>query len=305
MYNKQFFFSFPLSLLFSAGCTFGSIGDANAEKLTILQNLLSQTNGIRTNLQSQVVLYDDQADDSLGGFNLISNNITYAVTIQSSVLKIDSGSYRINPSNRLFGSVNANSSVSAKTHTPYTVPLDLPTTDPYGKSYSYIGSSVLNSFFTTNAQTDTGSAYNVPNLTSITDAPVGVVSLVSMSIQEWYWDLQIVRNGGSTIKLQIYLKPGTKTISPKCRIPADGARKLPVPIALQYSNIFKDRIYLSQTYTFLQTLFANYPGYIGSTSSLVVAEFSASDLYKILSDNLSTEDLVFFVPGCFPNVELR
>lgn len=114
MYNKQFFFSFPLSLLFSAGCTFGSIGDANAEKLTILQNLLSQTNGIRTNLQSQVVLYDDQADDSLGGFNLISNNITYAVTIQSSVLKIDSGSYRINPSNRLFGSVNANSSVSAK-----------------------------------------------------------------------------------------------------------------------------------------------------------------------------------------------
>lgn len=159
---------------------------------------------------------------------------------------------------------------------------------------------MLNSFFTTNAQTDTGSAYNVPNLTSITDAPVGVVSLVSMSIQEWYWDLQIVRNGGSTIKLQIYLKPGTKTISPKCRIPADGARKLPVPIALQYSNIFKDRIYLSQTYTFLQTLFANYPGYIGSTSSLVVAEFSASDLYKILSDNLSTEDLVFLFRDVFP-----
>ncbi|TGN09743.1 hypothetical protein [Leptospira ilyithenensis] len=306
MHNKRFPFFFLLSVLFSSGCTFGSIGDANAEKLTILQNLLTQINEIRTSLQSQVVLYDDQSDDSLGRFNLISNNITYSITVQSAVLKIDSGSYRINPSNRLFGSINASSSVSVKTHTPYTVPLDLPTTDPYGKSYSYIGSSVLNSFFTANAQTDTGYAYSVPNLTTITDAPVGVVSLVSMSIPEWYWDLQIIRQSdNSIIKTQIYLKPGTKMISPKCRIPVDGARKTPVPISLQYSNIFKDRIYLSQTYTFLQTLFANYPSFIGSTSSLVIAEFSATDLYKILSDNLSTEDLIFFVPGCFPNVELR
>ncbi|WP_411824559.1 hypothetical protein [Leptospira sp. 'Mane'] len=285
-------------LLCFGNCTFGSIGDNNKEKLVILQNLLTLTAGIRTNLQTQVVLYDDQADDTLNQFNLISGGITYSVKIQSSVLKIDSGTYRINPTNRLFG--------SEKTHTPYTIPLDLPTTDPYGKSYSYVGSSSLNSFFSVNAQTDTGSAYSIPGLVGISDAPQGVVSLVSMSISEWYWDLLITRQSDNAIiKTQIYLKPGTKTVSPKCKIPVDGARKLPIPVALQYSNLFKDRITSGVTYTFLQTLFTNYPGYIGNASSVVVAEFSAADLYKILNDNVSTEDLVFFVPGCFPNVELR
>lgn len=284
-------------LLCFGNCTFGSIGDNNKEKLVILQNLLTLTAGIRTNLQTQVVLYDDQADDTLNQFNLISGGITYSVNIQSSVLKIDSGTYRINPTNRLFG--------SEKTHTPYTIPLDLPTTDPYGKSYSYVGSSSLNSFFSVNAQTDTGSAYSIPGLVGISDAPQGVVSLVSMSISEWYLDLQVTdvtNTPGVPKQVQIYLKPGTKTVSPKCKIPVDGARKLPIPIALQYSNLFKDRITTGVTYSLLTTLFTT-P--YASSSTVVVAEFSAADLYKILNDNVSTEDLVFFVPGCFPNVELR
>lgn len=94
---------FLLPLLFSH-CTFGSVGDSNKEKETILQNLIffnnNQTVAVGTNLRS----YDDQADDNLNQFSLTSNAVGYNITIQSSTYtNWETGTYRINPPNQVLG----------------------------------------------------------------------------------------------------------------------------------------------------------------------------------------------------------
>ncbi|PJZ47217.1 hypothetical protein [Leptospira brenneri] len=291
---KQISF-FILGLLFTH-CTFGSVGDSNKEKETILQNLIffnnTQLIPVGTNLRS----YDDQADDNLNQFSLTSNSVNYNITIQSSsYINWEMGTYRINPPNQVLGvstsSSEKNSTATAKTHTPYTVPLDLPADDLYGKSYPFLSAGTVSNIAEYNSTMETGASFLYPN-TRTSNMPLGVVAVANVSWEEIY--IRMTVNGND---ITILLPQGNKSITPKCKIPIKLGRSGNIEILMSPSSMFQDRTVSGTPVRFLQQLSLLLPG------TIVISKVSNISLYNILLQNLQAEDIVFSFPGCFPGVE--
>lgn len=278
-------------------CTFGSVGDSNKDKLTILQNLIffnnNQTIAVGTNLRS----YDDQADDNLSQFSLTSAGpTTYNITIQSSsYIQWETGTYRINPPNQTLGvsatASEKSSTATVKTHTPYTVPLDLPADDLYGKTYSFLSASTVSNITQFNSTMETGASFLYPN-TRVSNMPLGVVAVANVSWEEVYIRMDV---GGNDIT--ILLPQGNKSITPKCKIPVKNGRSGNIEILMSLSSLFKDRTVSGTPVRFLQQLSLLLPG------TVVISKVSNVPLYNILQQNLQAEDIVFSFPGCFPGVE--
>ncbi|MGE8721241.1 hypothetical protein ACO2KH_07715 [Leptospira terpstrae] len=276
-------------------CTFGSVGNSEEEKLVILQNLIffnnNQLVSVGTNLQS----YDDQADDNLNQFSLTSAGpTTYNITIQSSsYIQWETGMYRINPPNQTLGvstsSSEKSSNATAKTHTPYTVPLDLPVDDLYGKSYAFLSASTVSNITQFNSTMETGASFLYPN-TRISNMPLGVVAVANVSWEEIY--IRMTVNG---IDITILLSQGSKSITPKCKIPVKNGRRGNIEILMSLSSLFQDRTVSGTPIQFLDQL----PG----AGPVVISKVSNVPLYNILQQNLQAEDIVFSFPGCFPGVE--
>ncbi|TGK81264.1 hypothetical protein EHQ31_12140 [Leptospira montravelensis] len=284
--------------IFFTHCTFGSVGDSNKDKLAILQNLIffnnNQTVAVGTNLRS----YDDQADDNLNQFSLISNAVTYNITVQSSTYtNWETGTYRINPPSQTLGvstsSSEKSSNATAKTHTPYTVPLDLPADDLYGKSYPFLSAGTISNIIANNSTTETGASFLYPN-TKISSMPLGVVAVANVSWEEIYIRMDIT--GGTTKSVTILLPQGNKLITPKCKIPIKNGRSGNIEILFSLSGLFQDRSVSGTPIRFLDTL-------SGKSDPVVISKVSNVDLYNILLQNLQAEDIVFSFPGCFPGVE--
>ncbi|MCG6144333.1 hypothetical protein [Leptospira bandrabouensis] len=281
--------------LFFTHCTFGSVGDSNKDKLAILQNLIffnnNQTISIGTNLRS----YDDQADDNLNQFSLTSNAVGYNITIQSSTyINWETGTYRINPPNQVLGVSTSGSEKSsnaiAKTHTPYTVPLDLPADDLYGKSYPFLSAGTVSNITTSNSTTETGASFLYPN-TRVSSMPLGVVAVANVSWEEIYIRMDV---GGKDVT--ILLPQGIKSITPKCKIPIKPERSGNIEILISLSSLFQDRTVSGTPLRFLQQLSL-------VAGPVVISKVSNVTLYNILQQNLQAEDIVFSFPGCFPGVE--
>ncbi|WP_246837163.1 hypothetical protein [Leptospira levettii] len=277
-------------------CTFGSVGDREEEKLVILQNLIffnnNQTIPIGTNLRS----YDDQADDNINQFSLTSPSPTsFNISIQSSTyINWETGSYRINPPSQILGVSTTSSERStavAKTHTPFTVPLDLPADDLYGKTYPFLNAGTISNITQFNSTMETGASFLFSN-TKVTNMPLGVVALANVSWEEIY--IRMTVNGND---ITILLPQGNKIITPKCKIPIKNGRSGNVEILFSLSSLFQDRTVSGSPVRFLQQLSALFPG------PIVISKVSNVSLYNILQQNLQAEDIVFSFPGCFPGVE--
>ncbi|XDD53898.1 hypothetical protein AB3N62_15665 [Leptospira sp. WS4.C2] len=284
-----------IGFLFSH-CSFGSVGNSEAEKLVILQNLIffnnTQLVSVGTNLRS----YDDQADDNLNQFSLTSNSVSYAITIQStSYFNWETGTYRVNPPNQTLGvsatSSEKSSTATAKTHTPYTVPLDLPADDLYGKSYPFLSAGTVSNITQFNSTMETGASFLYPN-TRLSNMPLGVVAVANVSWEEIYIRMDV--NGND---ITILLPQGSKSITPKCKIPVKLRRSNNVEILMSLSSLFQDRTVSGTPVRFLQQLSLLLPG------TIVISKVSNIPLYNILLQNLQAEDIVFSFPGCFPGVE--
>ncbi|WP_243395990.1 hypothetical protein [Leptospira levettii] len=280
-------------------CTFGSVGDREEEKLVILQNLIffnnNQTIPIGTNLRS----YDDQADDNINQFSLTSPSPTsFNISIQSSTyINWETGSYRINPPSQILGVSTTSSERSnavAKTHTPYTVPLDLPADDLYGKTYPFLNAGTISNITQFNSTMETGASFLFSN-TKVTNMPLGVVALANVSWEEIYIRMDIT--GGTTKSVTILLPQGSKTITPKCKIPIKNGRSGNIEILFSLSSLFQDRTVSGTPIRFLETLSGK------AENPVVISKVSNVDLYNILQQNLQAEDIVFSFPGCFPGVE--
>ncbi|MCG6146926.1 hypothetical protein LFX15_01390 [Leptospira levettii] len=279
-------------------CTFGSVGNREEEKLVILQNLIffnnNQTIPIGTNLRS----YDDQSDDNLNQFSLSSNGNTYNISVQSSTyINWEMGTYRINPPNQVLGVSTTSSERStavAKTHTPYTIPLDLPADDLYGKTYPFLNASTVSNITQFNSTMETGASFLFPN-TKVTNMPLGVVAIANVSWEEIYIRMDIT--GGTTKSVTILLPQGSKTITPKCKIPIKNGRSGNIEILFSLSSLFQDRTVSGTPIRFLETLSGK------AENPVVISKVSNVDLYNILQQNLQAEDIVFSFPGCFPGVE--
>jgi len=280
-------------------CTFGSVGDREEEKLVILQNLIffnnNQTIPIGTYLRS----YDDQADDNINQFSLTSPSPTsFNISIQSSTyINWETGSYRINPPSQILGVSTTSSERStavAKTHTPYTVPLDLPADDLYGKTYPFLNAGTISNITQFNSTMETGASFLFSN-TKVTNMPLGVVALANVSWEEIYIRMDIT--GGTTKSVTILLPQGSKTITPKCKIPIKNGRSGNIEILFSLSSLFQDRTVSGTPIRFLETLSGK------AENPVVISKVSNVDLYNILQQNLQAEDIVFSFPGCFPGVE--
>lgn len=280
-------------------CTFGSVGNSEEEKLVILQNLIffnnNQTIPIDTNLRS----YDNQADDNLNQFTLTSNGNTYNITIQSGTyIHWETGTYRINPPNQTLGVSTSSSEKSSnavpKTHTPYTVPLDLPTDDLYGKSYPFLTTAVVSNITQFNSTMETGASFLYSN-TRTTSMPLGVVAIANVSWEEIYIQMNVT--GFVTRTVTILLPQGSKTITPKCKIPIKNGRSGNIEILFSLSGLFQDRTVSGTPIRFLDTLSGK------PENPVVISKVSNVDLYNILQQNLQAEDISFSFPGCFPGVE--
>ncbi|TGM72184.1 hypothetical protein EHR01_12955 [Leptospira mtsangambouensis] len=285
---------FLLPLLFSH-CTFGSVGDSNKEKETILQNLIffnnNQTVAVGTNLRS----YDDQADDNLNQFSLTSNAVGYNITIQSSTYtNWETGTYRINPPNQVLGVSTSgsekSSNATAKTHTPYTVPLDLPADDLYGKSYPFLTAGTISNITAYNSTMETGASFLFPN-TRISSMPLGVVAVANVSWEEIY-----IRMTVGAKDVTILFSQGNKSITPKCKIPIKLGRSGNIEILFSLSSLFQDRTVSGTPVRFLEQLSL-------VAGPVIISKVSNVTLYNILLQNLQAEDIVFSFPGCFPGVE--
>ncbi|TGM35796.1 hypothetical protein [Leptospira biflexa] len=299
---KSFPISFLTLLFFWVGafsqCTFGSVGNSEEEQLVILQNLIffnnNQTIAVGTNLRS----YDDQADDNINQFSLTSDVNTYNITVQSdSYIHWETGTYRINPPNQVLGVSTTGSERStavAKTHTPFTVPLDLPADDLYGKSYPFLATSVVSNITQFNSTMETGASFLYPNTRSAS-LPLGVVAIANVSWEEIYIRMDVTR-APNTKTVTILLPQGNKRITPKCKIPIKNGRSGNIEILVSLSSLFQDRTVSGTPIRFLDQL----P--IG-TDPVVISKVSNVNLYNILQQNLQAEDITFSFPGCFPGVE--
>lgn len=285
---------FIIGFLFSH-CTFGSVGNSEEEKLVILQNLIffnnTQLVTVGTNLRS----YDDQADDNLNQFSLISNGPTYNITIQSSsYINWELGTYRINPPNQVLGvsatSSERSSTATAKTHTPYTVPLDLPADDLYGKTYAFLSAGTVSNITQYNSTMETGASFLYSN-TRLASMPLGVVAVANVSWEEIYIRMDV---GGKDVT--ILLPQGNKLITPKCKIPVKLGRSGNIEILISLSSMFQDRSVSGTPVRFLEQLSL-------VAGPVIISKVSNLGLYNILQQNLQAEDIVFSFPGCFPGVE--
>lgn len=276
-------------------CTFGSVGNSEEEKLVILQNLIffnnNQLVAVGTNLRS----YDDQADNNLNQFSLTSNAVAYNITIQSSsYVQWETGTYRINPPNQTLGvsatASEKSSTATVKTHTPYTVPLDLPADDLYGKTYPFLSASTVSNITQFNSTMETGASFLYPN-TRTSNMPLGVVAVANISWEEIYIRMDV---GGTDVT--ILLPQGNKSITPKCKIPIKNGRSGNIEILMSLSSLFKDRTVSGTPVRFLEQLSL-------VADPVVISKVSNVPLYNILQQNLQAEDIVFSFPGCFPGVE--
>lgn len=282
---------FCLNFVFS--CTFGSIGDANKENLTILQNLLVLTRDIRTPLNSQLQFFGDEIDAIPERFVLRSGNQNYQIELLGeSFVTWGSGNYRINPASTILSP----RSVETKTHTPFTVPLDLPVSDPYAVSYSFLRSGTEQLKKDTIVSTQTGFTHLSTSTRITLDSPIGNVSLVTISWEELVLRFSIV--GLNTKDVKLILRPGIQTIRPKCRIEINQGKSVPVAIAFQYGNLFRDRSDSGSN----NGILANIDSISGS--EIIISSVSQVGLYETIRKNLLQEDLSFFLPRCIPGATL-
>lgn len=281
-------------------CTFGSVGNREEEKLVILQNLIffnnNQTIPIGTNLRS----YDDQSDDNLNQFSLTSGAVpnSYNITIQNSTyINWEMGTYRINPPNQVLGVSTTSSERSTavpKTHTPYTIPLDLPADDLYGKTYPFLNASTISNITQFNSTMETGASFLFSN-TKVTNMPLGVVAIANVSWEEIYIQMNVTRTPNTKL-VTILVPQGSKVITPKCKIPIKNGRSGNVEILFSLSGLFQDRTVSGTPIRFLDSL-------PNDSNPIIISKVSNVSLYNILQQNLQAEDIVFSFPGCFPGVE--
>ncbi len=296
-----------LILIFIISCTFGSVGDSEKEKLKTLQNLLVLRNNQITSLNTSLEVFDNQADDNLSTIEFTSGGNTYSISMANdSYVQWENGFYRLNPNEKAFGILNIKNDSEkgedlrdgyvGKTHTPFTVPLDLPATDIYGRSYSFLNPGTETNITNNNSTNETGAAFTSRFTKMISDSPIGVISLATISWEQIYVNVTITRNSISK-NVKILLGQGISNIRPKCRIKVESSRTKPVSIGLQYSNLFRDYVENGNSVSFLQNVFSR------SGSEIIVTSISNADLLANLNRNLSTEDLVINFPRCTPGVD--
>jgi len=299
---------FLLVVLFFASCTFGSVGNKLKEDAIIINNLLKLLREIPVIFQPIVHSYDDQKDSNLANFEVSSgtgvNNKLYQVNIleENSFLEIEKLEFRFNPPEKVFGFFSVNSKFQEpvhKTHTPYTIPLDLPQNDLYGKTYISQGQKIT-SFMKKNSQGVGLGEVSKTLLSPITNAPAGILASVSLYLKRWDLNVKVQQISPPVLppqdirNLHISFQDYRLTFFPRCKIQLKPAELTEWILGINYSRLFRDAIVSNIKKETLNEIFQS----TSSNPTEIILIFDVHSLYYLFFENLKAQDVVILQESC-------
>ncbi|MBM9578850.1 hypothetical protein JWG45_17025 [Leptospira sp. 201903070] len=288
MRNTAILFSFFCTSLFFGSCTFGSVGNAKEEEAKTVQKLLTLFSQRTSSFQTGIYFTDDQQDANIGLFSLVSGGITYNLQLLAgSKIVWDGVSIRVNP-NPVPTIPNQSSTIdrdehSSASHTPYTVPLDLPVSSPYGAEYG-TPSFTDSSLEIVNGSILTGDVHSsvVPNIQGI---PSGYLASVKYKVQSLDLTFQITAPVNTTVRIQ--LAPFVVELFPRCRFDIVPEKLGNFPVTWNFTGILQDQGGIS----ILGTI-APLPNPVN------INPYQNTDLYNRIVANFQQQDRVLYQTGC-------
>lgn len=281
-----------LTILFLiANCTFGSVGNSNKEKLQSLVSLLSGIRDARVNLSTELYFYDDQLDSNINSFRL--NAGTPSQNFQVTILPVTTFvfsniTYRVNPPSTVLGSPL----IPNRTHTPYTVPVQTSSGDPYGAAYAIPNIQTISNLGNSNTSLPTGPAI-LQTSPILPNVPQGLISNTTISWSSIDLQAQVVRSSDGllrTVRIRV-LNPSV-SFFPRCAIPlaTNGPNK--VKIGIRFSNLFRDRISGGVQTSILSLIAAN------PNASVIATDLTDVAITTEFAANLVIPDLVIVQESC-------
>ncbi|WP_167882840.1 laminin/fibronectin-binding adhesin Lsa30 [Leptospira yasudae] len=280
-----------LSAFFLFGCTFGSVGDSRKEEAKTLQRLLTLYGERPATFKTNLYYTDDQQDSNIGNFDAVSGATTYSLQLQTgSKVVWDGISIRVNPNpvptvpgqTRTLDETSPEEH-STHSHTPYTVPLDLPVTSPYGQEYG------TTSFNDTNLETITETILTGDVHTSaaplISGIPSGYLASVKYKVQSMTLTFQMTAPVARTIRLQT--SSFTVELFPRCRFDIVPEKQGSFPVTWKGNGLFQDQSGTS----ILGSIAA-------LTSPVDINPYQNANLYNLILANFQQQDRILYQTGC-------
>ncbi|AOP34581.1 hypothetical protein A0128_12400 [Leptospira tipperaryensis] len=282
---------FSLFCIFSLleSCTFGSVGDSEKEEAKMLQRLLTLFNQRPSTFQTGIYFTDDQQDANIGTFSLVSGATTYNLQLLAgSKIVWDGVGVRVNP-NPVPTVPNQSRTIgkdehSAASHTPYTVPLDLPVTSPYGVEYGTPSFTDL-SLEVVNGSILTGDVHSsvVPRVQGI---PSGYLASVKYKVQSLDLTFQITAPGPINTTVRIQLAPFVVELFPRCRFDIVPEKLGSFPVTWNLTGILQDQGGTSLL------------GSIPAAGTFNINPYQNGTLYNLILANFQQQDRVLYQTGC-------
>ncbi|ABJ76574.1 MULTISPECIES: laminin/fibronectin-binding adhesin Lsa30 [Leptospira] len=286
--NTATLFKLLFFCIFLGNCTFGSVGDSRKEDAKTLQRLLILFNERPASFGTRLYYTDDQQDSNIGNFDVVSAATVYNLQLQpGSKILWDGVSIRVNPNpiptvpgqTRTFDAGDH----SAKSHTPYTIPLDLPVTSPYGQEYGT--PSFNDSNLETTTETILTGDVHTSSVPLISGIPSGYLASVKYKINSIDLTFQIVAPAAKTVRLQI--PSFTLELFPRCRFDITPEKQGNFPVIWRSNGILQDQGSVS---------------ILNSISALPnpvdINPYQNVNLYDLISANFRQQDRVIYQIGC-------
>ncbi|AXR68452.1 laminin/fibronectin-binding adhesin Lsa30 [Leptospira mayottensis] len=286
--NTATLFKLLFFCIFLGNCTFGSVGDSRKEDAKMLQRFLVLFNERPASFRTFLYYTDDQQDSNIGNFDVVSTATIYNLQLQpGSKILWDGVSIRVNPNpvltvpgqTRTFDAGDH----SAKSHTPFTVPLDLPVTSPYGQEYGT--PSFNDSNIETITETILTGDVHTSSVPLISGVPSGYLASVKYKINSINLTFQIVAPAVKTVRLQI--PSFTLELFPRCRFDITPEKPGSFPVIWRSSGIFQDQGSIS---------------ILNSISALPnpvdINPYQNVNLYDLILANFRQQDRIIYQIGC-------
>lgn len=273
-------------------CYFGSVGNKLKENAVAIENLLKLVRETPTTLRVTAHFYDDQGDEALSKFTISSGNPVANYTIEvhpTSFAEMEKLEFRFNPPEKIFGVY----STQTKTHTPYIVPLNLPSTDLYGKTYTLLGKKISNFTVNNSSGIGLGSVFQ-EELGNLEGVPQGVISETKVFIQRLDIKVNVMHQDGIQKRIiLISFRDYVWQAFPRCKIELKLSQTTNWLFALKYSSIFKDYFISGSLVSPIQQVF------LTSSNNETINITDLDPRYELFIKNLQSPDNVFLQESCF------
>ncbi|EQA73000.1 laminin/fibronectin-binding adhesin Lsa30 [Leptospira noguchii] len=286
--NTVILSNFFLFCILFGNCTFGSVGDSRKENAKMLQRFLLLFSERPASFHTLLYYTDDQQNSNIGNFNVVSGATTYNLQLQPGSKIVWEGiSIRVNPNpvptvpgqTRIFEAGEH----STQSHTPYTVPLDLPISSPYSREYGT--SSFEDSNLESTTETILTGDVHTSSVPIISGIPSGYLTSVKYKINSLDLTFQILAPVAKTVRLN--MSSFVLELFPRCRFDIISENLGSFPVTWKSDGVFQDQGSVS---------------ILNSISALPnpvdINPYQNSNLYNLILENFKQQDRILYQTGC-------